>query len=55
MSEIERILNAKEKKGKKNFLSKTNLLIKNALNRIFYNYYQFNKFKKKKKLFKVGA
>ena len=51
MSEIERILNAKEKKSKKNFLSKTNLLIKNALNRIFYNYYQFNKFKKKKKTF----
>tara|TARA_B100000989_G_scaffold159105_1_gene118770 strand:- start:3691 stop:4560 length:870 start_codon:yes stop_codon:yes gene_type:complete len=51
MSEIERILNAKEKKIKKNFLSKINFLIKNNLNKIFKNYYQFKRFNKKKKTF----
>ena len=51
MSEIERILNAKEKKVKKNFLSKFNFLIKKNLNIIFGNYHEFNKFKKKKKTF----
>ncbi len=51
MSEIERILNAREKKGKKNFLSKINFFIKKNLNIIFGNYYEFNKFKKKKKTF----
>ena len=51
MSEIERILNAKEKKIKKNFLSKMNFLIKSNLNKIFKNYYQFKKFNKKKKTF----
>ena len=51
MSEIERILNAKEKKIKKNFLSKINFLIKSNLNKIFKNYYQFKKFNKKKKTF----
>ena len=51
MSEIERVLNAKEKKVKKNFLSKINLLIKNSLNKIFKNYYQFKRFNKKKKTF----
>ncbi len=51
MSEIERILNAKEKKIKKNFLSKFNLIIKNILSNIFNDYYQFKKFKKKKKTF----
>jgi O-methyltransferase len=51
MSEIERILNAKEKKVKKNLLSKINLLIKKNLNMIFSHYYEFNKFNKKKKTF----
>ena len=51
MSEIERILNAKEKKIKKNFLSKINFFIKNNLNKIFKNYYQFKRFNKKKKTF----
>lgn len=51
MSEIERILNAKEKKVKKNFFSKINFLIKKSLNVVFKNYYEFNKFKKKKKTF----
>ncbi len=51
MSEIERILNAKEKKVKKNLLSKINLLIKNSLNKIFKNYYQSKRFNKKKKTF----
>ena len=51
MSEVERILNAREKKVKKNFLSKINFLIKKNLNIIFGNYYEFNKFKKKKKTF----
>ena len=35
MSEIERILNAREKKVKKNFLSKINFLIKKKLNNNF--------------------
>ena len=51
MSEIERILNAREKKVKKNFLSKINFLIKNSLNKIFESYYQFKRFNKKKKTF----
>ena len=51
MSEIERILNAKEKKVKKNFFSKINSSIKKKLNSIFSNYYEFNKFKKKNKTF----
>lgn len=51
MLEIERILNAKEKKVKKNFFSKINSSIKKKLNSIFSNYYEFNKFKKKNKTF----
>ena len=51
MSEIERILNLKEKKIKKNLLSRLNLLIKKFLNDMFKNYYEFKKFKKKKKTF----
>ena len=42
MSEIERILNAREKKVKKNFLSKINLLIKKNLNMIFSHYYELS-------------
>ena len=51
MSEIERILNLKEKKIKKNLLSRLNLLIKKFLNDMFKNYYEFKIFKKKKKTF----
>ena len=51
MSEIERILNLKEKKIKKNLLSRLNLLIKKSLNDMFKNYYESKKFKKKEKTF----
>ena len=51
MSEIERILNLKEKKLKKNFISRLNSLIKRSFNNTFKNYYEFKKFKKKVKTF----
>jgi hypothetical protein len=51
MSEIERILNLKEKKLKKNLLSRLNFLIKKSFNNTFKNYYEFRKFKKKEKTF----
>ena len=51
MSEIERILNLKEKKIKKSFLSRINSLIKKSFNNTFKNYYEFKKFKKKVKTF----
>ena len=51
MSEIERILNLKEKKIKKNLLSRLNSLIKKSFNKTFKNYYEFKKFKKKVKTF----
>ena len=51
MSEIERILNLKEKKLKKNLLSRLNSIIKKSFNNTFKNYYEFKKFKKKVKTF----
>jgi len=51
MSEIERILNLKEKKLKKNFISRLNSLIKRSFNNTFKNYHEFRKFKKKVKTF----
>lgn len=51
MSEIERILNLKEKKLKKNFISRLNSLIKRSFNNTFKNYHEFKKFKKKVKTF----
>ena len=51
MSEIERILNLKEKKLKKNLISRLNSLIKRSFNNTFKNYYEFKKFKKKVKTF----
>ena len=51
MSEIERILNLKEKKLEKSLLSKLNSLIKFFFNNIFKNYYEFKRFKKKEKTF----
>ncbi len=48
MTEIERILNAKEK-IKKNFLSNLNLIFKKFLSNFFLVYYEFKEFKKKKK------
>ena len=51
MSEIERILNLKEKKLKKNLLSRLNTSIKKSFCNTFKNYYEFKKFKKKPKTF----
>lgn len=51
MSEIERILNLKEKKIKKNFFSRINSLIKESFSNTFKTYYEFKKFKKKVKTF----
>ena len=49
MSEIERILNnIREKKLDKSFLSKFSNKLKNFSKKIFKNYYEFKKFKKKK-------
>ncbi len=50
MSEIERILNLKEKKNK-NLLSKLNLSFKNFLLKIFSKHYDFKEFHKRKKTF----
>lgn len=51
MSEIERILNLKEKKLKKSLLSRLNSFIKFFFNNTFKNYYEFKRFKKKEKTF----
>ncbi len=51
MSELERVLNAKEKKIKNSFLSKINNKIKSFLRIIFPKFYEFKDFKKKKKTF----
>ena len=51
MTEIERILNAKEKNKKKNFLSNLNQIFKKFLSNFFLSYYEFKEFKKKEKTF----
>ena len=50
MTEIERILNAKEKNKKKNFLSNLNLIFKKFLSNFFFSYYEFKEFKLVKNL-----
>lgn len=47
MSEIERILNAREKKKNKSYLSNFLNKFKDLIKKIFKNYYEFKKFKKK--------
>ena len=51
MTEIERVLKAKEKNKKKKFFSNLNLIFKKFLSKFFFRYYEFNEFKKKEKTF----
>tara|TARA_Y100000996_G_scaffold411867_1_gene396816 strand:- start:1739 stop:2620 length:882 start_codon:yes stop_codon:yes gene_type:complete len=51
MSELERVLNAREKKIKNSFFSKINNKLKNFLRIIFPKFYEFKDFKKKKQTF----
>lgn len=51
MLELERVLNAKEKKFKKKFLSKIISYFKNFLKKKFKFFFQFKEFKKKSKTF----
>ncbi len=51
MIEIDRVLNAKEKNKKKNFLSNVNLIFKKFISKFFNKYFEFKEFKKKNKTF----